>query len=61
MAIDKQYLGDFLTCESAVVEARKQFWQTGSCTRCMDVLSEAETVRIAQLYFEFPPGRTART
>ena len=61
MAIDKQYLGDFLTCESAVVEARKQFWQTGSCARCMDVLSEAETVRIAQLYFEFPPGRTART
>ena len=60
MAIDKQYLGDFLTCEQATIEARKQFWTTGSCVRCMDTLNEAETVRIAQLYFEFPARRVAR-
>lgn len=57
MAIDKQYLGDFLSCEQAVIEARKQFWQIASCVRCMDSLSEAETARVAQLYFEFSPSR----
>jgi len=61
MAIDKQYLGDFMTCEQANIEARKQFWQTGACVRCMDTLSEAETVRIAQLYFEFPARRATGT
>jgi hypothetical protein len=60
MAIDKQYLGDFLSCESAVIEARKQFWTTAPCVRCMDVgLSTAETARVAQLNFEFPTLRAA--
>ena len=30
MASDKQYLGDFLSCEEAVLEARKEYWQTAS-------------------------------
>jgi len=60
MAIDKQYLGDFLSCEQAVLEARKQFWTTAPCVRCMDYsLSTAETARVAQLYFEFPSLRAA--
>jgi hypothetical protein len=61
MAIDKQYLGDYLTCEQAVLEARKHFWTTSACVRCIDLMSAAETARLAQLYFEFPPSRTART
>jgi hypothetical protein len=59
MASDKQYLGDFLTCEVAVLEARKAFWQTASCVRCMDVLSSSETARLAQLGFDFKPIRAA--
>jgi hypothetical protein len=49
MASDKQYLGDFLSREQAVVEARKSFWQTASCVRCMEPVNASETTRLAQL------------
>jgi hypothetical protein len=61
MASDKQYLGDFFTCEVAVLEARKAFWQTASCVRCMDPLSASETARLAQLMVEFLPVRATGT
>jgi hypothetical protein len=61
MANDKQYLGDFFSCEVAVLEARKTFWQTASCVRCMDPLTASETARLAQLRFEFQPIRATST
>jgi hypothetical protein len=61
MASDKQYLGDFFSCQQAVVVARKEYWQIGSCVGCMDSLSDAETARLAQLVFEFVPNRAVRT
>ena len=61
MASDKQYLGDYLSCELAVLEARKQYWHTASCVRCMDSMTSAETARLAQLVFEFAPVRATGT
>ena len=61
MASDKQYLGDFLTCEQAVFEARQVFWHVGGCARCMEELTESETARLAQLVFEFRPARATGT
>jgi hypothetical protein len=61
MASDKQYLGDFMSCEQAVFEARKEFWQTAGCVRCMDVLTASETARLAQLNFEFLPRKAVAT
>jgi hypothetical protein len=49
MASDKQYLGDFLTRELAVIEARKEFWKIASCVRCMEPVNASETARLAQL------------
>ncbi len=61
MANDKQYLGDYFSCEQAVLEARQTFWQTASCVRCMEPLSASETARLAQLVFEFAPARGVST
>ena len=49
MASDKQYLGDYLSCERAELEARKAYWQTSNCVRCIDAFTPAETARMAQL------------
>ena len=57
MASDKRYLGDFLSCEAAVVEGRKEYWHTASCVRCMEPLSSSESARLSQLLFEFIPAR----
>ena len=43
MAPDKQYLGDFMTCEQAVFEARQVYWHIGGCARCMEELTASET------------------
>jgi hypothetical protein len=68
MAPDKQYLGDFLSCEQAVFEARQVYWHIGGCARCMDELTASETARLAQYsnsgpseppvpkVFAFPPA-----
>jgi hypothetical protein len=59
MASDKQYLGDFLSCEQAVLEARKAFWQTASCMRCMTERMPEETGRHAQFRLDLKGLRPA--
>jgi hypothetical protein len=61
MAPDKQYLGDFMTCEQAVFEARQVYWPIGGCARCMEELTASETARLAQLVFEFKAVRATGT
>ena len=61
MASDKQYLGDYLSCEQAVLEARQVYWHTASCVRCMESFSTAETARLAQLKLDFKPLRAVGT
>jgi hypothetical protein len=61
MASDKQYLGDYMSCEQAVLEARQVYWHTTSCVRCMDSLTAAETARLAQLKLDFKPLRAVGT
>jgi hypothetical protein len=34
MPPDKRYLGNFDSVAEALVEARKDFWQSGGCERC---------------------------
>ena len=60
MPTDKQYLGDYFTCQQAVIEARKECWHVASCLRCIDDLTPSETNRLAQLLFDFPSLRSAR-
>ena len=61
MATDKRYLGDFMSCEQASFEARKEYWQTAPCVRCMDPLSPSESARLAQLLYEFIPIKATGT
>ena len=50
MAVGKRYLGNFYDVREALMEARKDFWQSSHCEHCVrDTLSEAETVRVQQL------------
>lgn len=58
MASDKRYLGDFMSCEVAVLEARKEYWQIAGCMRCLDI-NTGRTSTIAQMPFEFPAIRPA--
>ena len=55
MAPDKQYLGDFMTCEQAVFEARQVYWHIGGCARCMDELTASETARWPSWYSNSSP------
>ena len=34
MPTDKAYLGNFEHVDEALMEARKEFWQSGGCERC---------------------------
>ena len=34
MPPDKRYLGNFYSVSEALIEARKEFWQSGGCERC---------------------------
>ena len=34
MPTDKRYLGNFYSVSEALIEARKEFWQSGGCERC---------------------------
>jgi hypothetical protein len=61
MASDKQYLGDYFTCEQAKFEARQVYWNTAGCVRCMDALTPSETARLAQLMREIKPIRATGT
>lgn len=50
MASDKRYLGDLMSCEAAVLEARKEYWQIAGCVRCLDVGSDPDrTVNVQHL------------
>lgn len=50
MPSDKRYLGNYdFVCE-AMVEARKEFWQSSSCERCAPTRVPGEdTIRARQL------------
>ena len=56
MASDKRYLGDLMSCEAAVFEARKEYWQIASCVRCLDV-NTGRTSTVTRLPMEFPEVR----
>ena len=50
MASDKRYLGDLMSCEAAVLEARKEYWQIASCVRCLDVANDPDkTINVQHL------------
>jgi hypothetical protein len=51
MPVDKRYLGNFQDIREALMEARKDFWQSSGCDHCAreHVLTDAETVRVQQL------------
>jgi hypothetical protein len=34
MPSDKRYLGNFYSVSEALIEARKDFWQSSGCERC---------------------------
>jgi hypothetical protein len=34
MASDKQYLGEYFSLLHAIMEARKSYWATSSCSHC---------------------------
>jgi hypothetical protein len=47
MPTDKAYLGNFEHVDEALMEARKEFWQSGSCGHCAaGVRVEPRPVRI---------------
>ena len=58
MASDKAYLGDFMSCEVAVLEARKEYWQIAGCMRCLDI-EPAKPGSVSQLPLDFPSLRAA--
>jgi hypothetical protein len=60
MASDKRYLGDFPNGDEAVVEARKELWQTAACVRCMGDVQTDNTGGFTQMRFEFISLRAAR-
>lgn len=48
MPTDKAYLGNFEDAGQALIEARKDFWQSSCCETCVaDKRMEAGTVRIS--------------
>lgn len=48
MPTDKAYLGNFENVSEAMVEARKDFWQSSHCTCCTGThRAEHRTVRIS--------------
>jgi hypothetical protein len=48
MPSDKAYLGNFENVGQALVEARKDFWQSSSCSGCIGVhRNEHRPVRIS--------------
>lgn len=36
MPMDKRYLGNFYDAGEALMEARKEFWQSSGCPACVD-------------------------
>ena len=36
MPMDKRYLGNFFDADAALMEARKEFWQSSGCPACVD-------------------------
>ncbi len=47
MPMDKAYLGNFEHVEAALIEARKEFWQSRGCDRCArEYRTEYRAVRV---------------
>ncbi|HEV7607072.1 MAG TPA: hypothetical protein VGO61_07035 [Steroidobacteraceae bacterium] len=44
MPSDKRYLGNFYSVSEALIEARKDFWQSSGCERCARELPYANSV-----------------
>jgi hypothetical protein len=44
MPTDKRYLGNFYSVSEALIEARKDFWQSSGCDRCARELPMANSV-----------------
>lgn len=44
MPSDKRYLGNFYSVSEALIEARKEFWQSGGCERCARELPHTSPV-----------------
>lgn len=61
MATDKRYLGDFPNGDGAVIEARKEQWQTAACVRCMADVQPDQTGGFTQMRFDFALGRAIST
>jgi hypothetical protein len=47
MPTDKRYLGNFYEVSDALMEARKEFWHSSGCERCMrDDHADTRLVRV---------------
>lgn len=47
LPMDKRYLGNFQEIDDAMMEARKEFWSSSSCERCMrDDHADTRLVRV---------------
>jgi hypothetical protein len=44
MPADKRYLGNFYSVAEALIEARKDFWQSSGCERCAREIPFANSV-----------------
>ena len=50
MPADKRYLGNFYNIAEAVMEARKDFWQSSCCDRCAGFsFADEDTAHVVQL------------
>ena len=55
MAVDKRYLGNFHSVSEALMEARKDFWQSRGCERCAREPEGIDVVRTHQLALPLGP------
>lgn len=49
LPVDKRYLGNFGDVREALMEARKEFWQSGGCESCTHGPADQDTIPIEQL------------
>ena len=56
MPADKRYLGNFYNIAEAVMEARKDFWQSSCCDRCAGFsFADEDTAHVVQLTLPIGP------
>jgi len=49
MPPDKRYLGNYYSVSEALIEARKEFWQSSGCERCAREQPNAGAVGIGRI------------